>query len=369
MRIDLVITELYVGGAERCLTELALMLHRGGDRVRVASIAPLPTGEQAQLVQRLREAGIEVYSAGAARPWQAARAFFSLRRWLAADRPDVVQTMLFHANVLGTWAARSAGVATCVGGMRVAEPKPHRLWLERQAVRRMDAVVCVSQSVRTFATRAFGKALPAVSVIGNAIDLTAVDAVSPADWTQFGWPGDARVLLYVGRLHPQKGVDLLAAVVEPLLASQPEMRCLIVGEGPLRASLQQVAERVGPARMQLAGWRADVLALLKACRMVVLPSRYEGMPNVVLEAMACGKPVVVSCVEGVDELLGELTAAQTCRPGDSAALRRLLERLWSDRQEAEKLGEANRQRAAEIHDLRGMANRYRQLYQILTAPE
>jgi glycosyltransferase involved in cell wall biosynthesis len=368
MRIDLVITELYVGGAERCLTELALMLYRGGDRVRVASIAPLPTGQQARLVQRLSEAGIEVYSAGGARPWQAARAFASLRRWLAADRPDVVQTMLFHANVLGTWAARSAGVSACVGGMRVAEPKPHRLWLERQAVRRMDAVVCVSESVRQFAVAAFGTALPAVSVIGNAIDQAAVDAIPLADWSEFGWPADASVLLYVGRLHPQKGVDLLAAVVEPLLASQPEMRCLIVGEGPLRESLQQVAERVGPARMQLAGWRADALSLLKACRVVVLPSRYEGMPNVVLEAMACGKPVAVSRVEGVEELLGDLALTQTYPPADGAALRAVLERLWGDQQEAESLGQANRRRAAEIHDLRGMANRYRQLYQALVAP-
>src|SRR5690606_2045721 len=100
MRVDLVITELYVGGAERCLSELAVGLQRGGDRVRVASIAPLPVGEQAQLVRRLEAAGIEVYSADCAHSWQAARAFVALRRWFAQDRPDVVQTMLFHANVI-----------------------------------------------------------------------------------------------------------------------------------------------------------------------------------------------------------------------------------------------------------------------------
>lgn len=365
MRIDLVITELYVGGAERCLTELAFSLQRSGDRVRVASIAPLPTGQQAQLVQRLRAAEIEVHSAGGARPWQAAQAFFSLRRWLAADRPDVVQTMLFHANVLGTWAARSAGVEACVGGIRVAEHKSHRLWLERQAIRRMDAVVCVSESVRRFAEAAWGRSLPTVRVIGNAVDLAAVAAIRPADWTEFGWPDDAQVLLYVGRLHPQKGIDLLAEVIEPLLATHPEMRCLIAGEGPLRASLQQLADRAGPDRLQLAGWRSDVLSLIKACRMVVLPSRYEGMPNVVLEAMACGKPVAVSRVEGVDELLGELAAAQTCPPEDPKALLALLGDLWGNQQSAERLGWANLKRASRLHDLRGMAAAYRQLYHTL----
>ncbi len=368
MRVDLVITELYVGGAERCLTELAIGLQRGGDQVRVASIAPLPTGGQAQLVRRLHEVGIEVYSAGCAHSWQAARAIASLRRWLAQDRPDVVQTMLFHANVIGTWAARSAGVAACVGGLRVAERKPQRLWLERLAVRRMNAVVCVSDSVRQFATAAFGAALPAVHVIGNAIDHAAVDAVQPVDWTTFGWAADASVLLYVGRLHPQKGVDMLASLLEPLLARHPDMRCLIVGDGALRDSLQKVADRVGPARLQLAGWRADALSLVKACRLVVLPSRYEGMPNVVLEAMACGKPVAVSRVEGVVELLDEAAGAQTCPAGDATALSELLDRLWINRQEAEKLGEINRQRAIAEFNPRGMIERYRQVYRSLNRP-
>jgi len=366
MRIDLVITELYVGGAERCLTELAIGLQRGGDRVRVASIAPLPTGEQAQLVQRLAKAGVEVHSAGCARPWQVAGGFLALRRWFAADRPDVVQTMLFHANVLGTWAARSAGVAACVGGIRVAERKPQRLWLERQAIHKMDAVVCVSESVRQFAAAAFGSALPPVSVISNAIDQTLVDAVQPADWTAFGWPADASVLLYAGRLHPQKGVDVLAAVLEPLLAGQPDLRCLIVGDGPLRGVLQRIADRAGPGRLQLAGWRGDVLSLIKACRLVVLPSRYEGMPNVVLEAMACGKPVAVSRVEGVAELLGEFTAAQTCPAEDAGALLELVKRLWDQPREAEKLGEMNLRRAVVGFNLGGMADQYREVYRTLS---
>ncbi len=368
MRIDLVITELYVGGAERCLTELAIGLQRAGDHVRVASIAPLPTGEQGQLVRRLTAAGIEVHSADCARPWQAVRAFRWLRRWFADNRPDVVQTMLFHANVLGTWAARSAGVATCVGGIRVAEPNGPRIWLERQAIRKLDAVICVSESVAQFARAAFGAALPTSAVIGNAIDLSIVDNTLPADWTTFGWPADAEVLLYVGRLHPQKGVDLLATVLPPLLTEHPAMRCLIVGDGPLRDILQRTADRFGPERMRLAGWRGDALSLIKASRLVVLPSRYEGMPNVVLETMACGKPVAVTQVEGVTELLGDLAEAQTCPSEDAQALQALLDRLWCFRQESQLLGRQNRQRAVSKFDLRGMTEHYREIYHDLTHP-
>jgi glycosyltransferase involved in cell wall biosynthesis len=359
LRIDLVITELFVGGAERCLTELALALHHGGDRVRVASIASLPQGEQGELVARLRAAGIPVHSAQCDRAWQAIAAFRGLRRWFAGDRPDVVQTMLYHANVLGTLAARSAGVDRCIGGIRVAERNTARLLIERLAVRQMDAVVCVSGSVQRFAQAAFGRSLPPTTVIANAVDLARIDAAEPIRWEAFGWPEDAQVLLYIGRLHPQKGLDMLITAIEPLLARYPQMRCLIVGQGPLQATLQPIAQRWGPTRFLLAGWRRDAAALIKAARLVVLPSRYEGMPNVILEAMAAGKPVAASHVEGVAELLGQAAAEQTCPPGDPQALSALIDRLWRNRDRCNQLGLKNRQRALVRGDLESLAHRYR----------
>lgn len=362
MRIDLVITELNVGGAERCLTELALALHRRGDQIRVASIAPLPHGEQTALVDRLGAAGITVQSADCQRTWQAPRAVRFFRRWFAQGRPEVVQTMLYHANVLGTLAARSAGVPRCIGGVRVAEPKPLRLWIEGRAARRMDAVVCVSQAVQTFVQQAWGAAAPPTVVIGNAIDVSRVDAVPPADWSEFGWPGDAAVLLFVGRLHHQKGIDLLVQAAEPLLDRHREMRCLIVGEGPQRPLAESFARRWGGSRVQVAGWRRDALGLIKACRLLVLPSRYEGMPNAVLEAMAAGRPVAVTRVEGVAELLGNQLAEQSCPPEDPIALSQLIARLWNAPATRRQLGQLNRQQAATRFDLDAVAHQYRQIY-------
>lgn len=365
MRIDLVISELFVGGAERCLTELAIGLKRGGDEVRVASIAHLPGEPHAGLVRRLRDEGITVDSAGCDRPHNVISAFFWLRRWFHQGRPDVVQTMLYHANVLATFAARSAGVPLCVGGIRVAEKIGKRILLERQAVKRMDAVVCVSGSVRGFAEAVFGNALPQTVVIGNSVDVDAVARVQPVDWRSFGWPVDADVLLFVGRLHHQKGLDVLVEAIEPLLGPLGTMRVLLVGEGPQRESLESVARRLGQSRFQLAGWRPDPLPMIKACRVLVLPSRYEGMPNVILEAMAAGKPVAASRVEGVEELLGDAADGQTCPPDDPAALRELIQRLWLDRQAADALGRWNRQRAEERHSPEESAAAYRQLYRSL----
>jgi glycosyltransferase involved in cell wall biosynthesis len=365
LRIDLVITEMFVGGAERCLTELAIGLRNRGDTVRVASIGTLPLGKQAALVQRLRDHGIPVDSAKCDSAFHAFSAYRWLRNWFRAGQPNVVQTMLFHANVLGTFAARSAGVPVCIGGLRVAEKHGSRLLIEKRAVRRMDAVVCVSRSVERFAHEVFGHSIPPTHVIGNAIDFDLIDRTQSIDWTSLGWPADAQVLLFVGRLHHQKGLDVLVEAIEPLLGGSsdiPAMRCLMVGDGPQRDLWSEVAKRLGPARFQLAGWRSDSLALIKGCRLLVLPSRYEGMPNVILEAMAAGKPVAATAVEGVGELLGDLADAQTCLPEDPAALRELIVRLWYDPDAASELGRQNRQRAVTNHQIGVLVDRYRTIY-------
>lgn len=372
LRVDLVITEMFVGGAERCLTELAIGLHKRGDTVRVASIGKLPTGQQAALVQRLRDHGITVESANCDSPFRACAAYRWLQKWFRQGRPDVVQTMLFHANVLGTLAARSAGVPVCIGGLRVAEKHRARLVIEKHAIRRMNAVICVSRSVERFARHAFGQSIPPTHVIGNAIDVAAIDQIPAIDWTSLGWPGDAKVLLFVGRLHRQKGLDVLVEAIEPLLigpADNQAMRCLLVGDGPLRDEFNGIAKRLGPARFQLAGWRPDSLALIKGCRLLVLPSRYEGMPNAILEAMAAGKPVAATAVEGVAELLGDAAAGQTCPPEDPAALRELIRRLWQDTPAAQELALMNRQRAADEHPIERLTNRYRELYARYNPPE
>lgn len=369
MRIDLVITELFVGGAERCLTQLAIGLQERGHAVRVAALGSLPEGQQAELVRRLDERKIAVESACCDRSRDLFRARRWLRNWLVRNPPDLVQSMLYHANVLTAWASRSAGVRPVVGGIRVAEHSPVRRLIERRAVARMDGVVCVSRSVERFAQAAFGSSLPTTRVIPNAIDLTEIDRQAAFAWSRIGWPDDSQVLLFVGRLHPQKGTDVLAAAVADLFHRFPEMRCCLVGEGPQRPALQRVADAIGTDRFQLVGWRSDALEMIRACRLLVLPSRYEGMPNVVLEAMASGKPVAVTLVEGVAELLAHDAPEQTCQPNEPAALQRLIETLWTDLPTLERLGRQNRARAAQRHGVAAMVDQYESFYRSLVFPK
>jgi starch synthase (maltosyl-transferring) len=117
--------------------------------------------------------------------------------------------------------------------------------------------------------------------------------------------------------------------------------------------------------VRFAGWRADIPAILAASASLVLPSQWEGMPNVVLEAMASRLPVVASDVEGVRELLGEGAKVQTVRFGDGRALAERLLRVLSDAQLAAELGAANRRRVAESFGIDRMVAAYGDLWESL----
>lgn len=383
MRIDLLTTELRTGGAERCLTELALGLQAAGDQVRVFSLAPLPRtgttdrpslqerlsdeGNRDELLRRLLAAGIEVTSGGAESVWSLRRTYAAARRWLEAGKPEVLQTFLYHGNLLGTLAGAAAGVPVRVGGVRVAQPRPWRWWSERWAVRRMHAVVCVSRSVEEFAKQRLRPPRGTrLLTIPNGVRVETLAGASPRDWTRDGVRAASRVLLFVGRLHPQKGVDLLLRSAPELLERHPDAALVIVGSGPLEAAVERAVAALPAGRAVHLPWQSDVASLYAGAELVVVPSRFEGMPNVVLEAMAAARPVVAAEVEGVAELLGEETARQSYPPGDASAM---VERIGHLLEQADlrELGEANQRRAAESFSLATMVERYRTLYQELLA--
>ena len=365
MRIDFVITELFVGGAERCLTELAVSMASAGDEVRVFSLGSLPNDERGSLVKRLTDFGIEVSSANANTSLQIMSAYSQLRKWLSHSDADVCQTFLHHANVLGTLAAKSSGIQTRVAGIRVAEPKRLRCRIERYALKSSQSVICVSEAVEKFTASYLGCPASKLTVIPNGVDSKSFSTATGFDWAEIGWPSNAAVSLFVGRLHPQKGIELLQSKIDELAPRGSNRRLALVGDGPMRAELESWAANCGPEQVQLLGWRPDVDSLMASSRLVVLPSRYEGMPNVILEAMASGKPVVCSRVEGSQELLQHDWLQQTFEVGDSQQMIMLASRFLDNASIATATGDANQQFVKTHHSWASVVKRYRDHYEDL----
>jgi glycosyltransferase involved in cell wall biosynthesis len=373
MRVDLLITEIETGGAERCCVELAIYLARRGVQVRVISVGPAPLGSgegdaRGLLWRRLQgvasELGggvgrgeLEVHFLNASKPWHWFRAKRGLERLLSERRPEVAQGFLWHANVLGGVVYGGAGV-NWVAGVRVVEPRRWRAWFGRYWHRPARRVVCVSEEVAAWSARAEGVSLEKLLVIPNGIELP--------EWEKDWGVGGGGRLIFVGRLEVQKGVDLLLREVERILGALPGYRLELVGDGSWRGAWERWREgsEYGD-RVEIMGKRGDIMERMRGADLLLLPTRYEGMPNVVLEAMSVGLPVATMRVEGVSALLGEGLGAQSVEREDWDGWVRLVIDLGLDRGTLQRLGKANRRRVAEHFVLSDQLAKYETLYREL----
>lgn len=307
LRVTLVITELDPGGAERALVRLAEGLVRQGQLVAVICL-----GSEAALCGPLREAGVEVICLGFG-DIRDLRRRNELADAIASTAPDILHAFLFHANTLTSWclpaiASRLGGrCPRLVLGHRVAERgKRWHAWAMRAAIRRAESAsnlrphhVAVSRAVAAFVVEAGVAAEAEVSVITNGVDAERFASAAP-DMTPWGDGFGGTRLLAVGRLTEQKNFVELTAAVSLAADRGHNVRLVIAGEGDQRQLIEAAAD---PDRVRLVGRVSDPAPLYRAADLFVLSSQWEGLPNVLLEALAAGCPVVCTDVEGVADVL------------------------------------------------------------------
>ena len=273
IKLALCITELDAGGAERCLTELAVRADREQFHPIVYALSPPPEREEESFLPRLRAAGVEVHFLGGSGILHFPKVVHRLKKLWIEHQPKVVQTFLFHANIVGRIAAKRAGVGPVLAGVRVAERSASwHLWLDRATKNTVERYVCVSRAVADFTVATLGVPADRITVIPNGIDLERFPSPRPANLHEFGIAAGRRVAVFVGRLEEQKGVKWLIESAPAWLNRSPDCNLLLVGDGPLRESLMATANSLGIGdRVHFAGWRADVPEILAAADLLVLP--------------------------------------------------------------------------------------------------
>jgi glycosyltransferase involved in cell wall biosynthesis len=207
-----------------------------------------------------------------------------------------------------------------------------------------------------------------VMVIPNGINLAQFD---PSQWqmedlaelrTLLGIPPGARVVALVARLHPQKGHAYLIQAAPAILAACPDVVFLFVGEGEYRAAIEQQIQALDLCdHFRLVGLRSDVPRLLALSDVLVLPSVYEGMPNVILEAMAAGLPVVASDVDGVGEVLIDGVTGLLIPKADPVALGRAILVLLNDSSLSREMGRRGHERVRTQFSEQEMCRQYEAL--------
>lgn len=361
-RILQIIPSLDRSGAEKQLLLLATRLPPSEFEVHVCALT-----RGGPLADELRAAGIPVTVIG--KRWRAdPLAYARLERLVRQLRPDLVQTWLFAGNAYGRLAAWRARVPVIVASERCVDPWKSELQhaLDRLLARCTAAVVVNSDGVRDFYQQ-HGTPLTQLRVIPNGVELPSPPTVTRSELlAELGLPEDARLLAAVGRLWPQKGVKDLIWATDLLHVIHSNVHLLVIGDGPQRAMLERFTQlcRI-EHRVHFLGHRNDVPRLLPHCDLLWLASSYEGMPNVVLEAMAAGLPVVATDIPGTRELVLPRITGYLVAVGDRAEMARWANKLLDDPRLRERMGQAARERVAAHYSVDRMVGRFAELYREL----
>jgi glycosyltransferase involved in cell wall biosynthesis len=283
---------------------------------------------------------------------------------LAADQPfDLVYGWDFRGSaVAGVRAARYLGIP-CVGlaigvdlnlDVRLSGGARRSF---TQALMDCDAVACVSQALCKRVEQLTRGQRRGVYITTGA----DTSHFRPADREtrlalrgELGWPHDAAVLLFVGYLLPAKGVFELVESFNRIAEKHPRALLVLVGEGPAWDELKaRIADSPHGDRIRLAGHvhRDRVTDFYRAADVAVLPSHHEGMPNVVLEGMACGLPILGSDVGGIPEAVPDERFGLVVPPQDPERLAEAMDRLLADTALRTSMGRACRERAVKCFDI------------------
>lgn len=361
LAVTLLTTGARVGGTETMIMEYAQHLHRQGYDVRVRSLV-----EDGPVISLLRQEGIRADSVrmrGAYDVGGLVRLVARLRR----ERPDILHTFLFHANILGRIAGRFLRIPVVISSQRSIDDwrrLPHTL-LDRWTAPWADLIISNSEAGRR--RLLVRERLPAEKVITihNGLDLSKyrLDGAARSVADSLGIDPTAPIVGMIANLLPSKGYDLFLRAASEVLTQVGHARFLVVGEGRLRTQLMGLASECGlEDKVLFLGYRRDIPELLSAMDVFVLSSRWEGLPVAVLEAMAMAKPVVATDVGGVSELVVDGETGILVPPGSSHELARGIVTLLRDPERARRMGERGRERVESEFRVDAMCRTTEQVY-------
>jgi glycosyltransferase involved in cell wall biosynthesis len=375
------------------IRELARALVRGGDRVTV--LAPHAAGllpawdDDGVAVETFRYAppSLEVlgygrslaadervrWKAGLVLPLYGAAATLAVRRAVERLRPQVVQAHWVVPNgPLARGAARRAAFGVGIHGSDVflAEKAFARPLVRRTLAAASFLTGCSPELVRRVCAVGYPEAQARVIPYGIDAATYRPDPTRRSLWRdRLGIPADAPMLLSVGRMATKKGYQVLVPQLAALLATVPDAHVVFAGAGDLLPMLQrEAAPLAGRVHFPGAVLRDALPDLYRAADVFVLPAVHDaqgnvdGLPNVILEAMATGLPVVATAISGIPLAITDGEHGLLVAEGDGDALREAVATLLTDRERARRLGEAARRRVAAELTWEAVAARYREAY-------
>ncbi|NUQ66136.1 MAG: glycosyltransferase [Pirellulales bacterium] len=298
--------------------------------------------------------------------WRAdPQAYFRLRRHIEQIRPDLIHTWLFAANAYGRAAGLACGVKRLIAGERCVDPWKGTLefTIDRYLARRSSRIATNSSGVRDFYVE-HGLPGEKFAVIPNAIEPPPpVSTTREEVLDELNLPRNARLVGFIGRLWAQKRVKDAIWAADLLKVVREDVHLLIFGDGPQRDRLLKYRDQVEIRdKVHFLGHRDDIARFLPHFDVLWSTSEYEGQSNAIMEAMACGVPVVATDIPGTRDLVVDGSTGYLAALGDRAGVARQTNILLNDRPLAQRLGSAARERILSEFSVPQMIQRYAELY-------
>ncbi len=345
-----------MGGAERLVLELKP--HMPDVEVLPVAVAAEPT----DLVPAFEARGLDPRTLGA-RTALDVRWVLALRKLIKQEQPDLVHLHLPLVGVGGRFA--SLGTATPVVYTEHSlwdAYRPITRWANAATLGMNDVTIAVSQQVERsirYPLLGRGRRRPRVTVIRNGIDVVRIQEDARPVRQRIVPSGSFGM---IGSLERVKGPDLLLQAAVLLARRFPDRRCVFVGDGSMGSELRQRANVLAPRNIDFLGRRDDERRVMAQLDVVVAPSRIEGLPLALLEAMALGRPVVATRVGGIPDLIENEVTGLLVPSDDPAAIANAVGRLFTEAELAGRLGRAARESILESWDARRSARLHADLY-------
>lgn len=346
------------GGAERVMTEI--LHHIGRDRIEPVLVLlrqyehspykkDLPGGLKIIVAERTSDNHFDKI-----------KQYAAFMKIVFEEKPHVIISMLTHSNIMSISAKMLFRKRVIIGEHNTlsevikTEEGKRMLWFPTATLVRIfymfaDKIIAVSEGVKTDLVKKFSIPSGNVHVINNPIDLKRVLELcnNPAEHIFFR--EETPLVLSVGRLVPQKGFDILLKAFRRVVGEM-DARLMILGEGPERKSLVRLARELAiTEKVSFPGFQNNPYKFLSKGHVFALPSRYEGFPMVMLEAMACNIPVVsTDCKSGPREILEDGKCGLLVSPEDPDALSMALLKLLKDKNLRERFSILGKKRAEEF---------------------
>lgn len=297
--------------------------------------------------------------------------FGKLIGYIRREHIDIIHTHLLASDIMGRVAGfvtRRPVVSTIHNERRDLEIEPrHQQWMERWSAHLWcRRIIVVSPGLRSEIADWFRLPLRRVTALSNGVNTARFrpsPGFEPLPLKRELVGGDYPLVTNVARLVPQKGQSCLVEAVARVIETHPEVRLVLVGDGPLRGELLSLAQERGIAgNFVITGLRIDVPAILAASDVFVLSSLWEGMPISLLEAMSAGCPAVATRVGGVGEVLEDGVTGLLVPPSDVAALAEAINRCLDDPASARQRAQRAARVVVQKYDVRTMARNWEALY-------